>query len=54
LHVLSQAGIPLCVYQPDETHANRTASVLDDIRDTEHTTSGSDEEEAVWVTIVYF
>jgi len=34
------------VAQPDEIHANRTASVLSGMTDTEHsTTSGSNEEE---------
>jgi len=34
------------VAQPDEKHANRTASVLEDMTDTEHSaTSGLNEEE---------
>jgi len=37
-----QVVYPLC----DEGHANRTASVLSGMTDTEHTTSGSNEKEA--------
>jgi len=39
------SSLPVVVAQPDERHANRTASVLE-LYDKEHsTTSGSNEEE---------
>jgi len=49
LNVISHFGssnLPLVVAQPGERHANGIASVLEwCMTDTEHTTSGSNEEE---------
>jgi len=42
---LEPSRLPIVVTQPDERHANRTASVWSGMTDTEHTTSGSNEEE---------
>jgi len=44
---LGPSSLPVVVAQPDERPANGTASVLDwhDMTDTEHATSGSNEEE---------
>jgi len=43
--ILGPSSLPVLVAQSDERHANRTASVLECMTDTEHTTSGSNEEE---------
>jgi len=44
---LGPSNLPVVVAQPDERHANRTASVLEWYDRTEHTTSGSNEKEEV-------
>jgi len=44
LPTLGSSSLSVVVAQPDERHANRTASVLSGLTDTEHcTTSGSNE-----------
>jgi len=42
---LESSSVPIVVVQPDERHANRTTLCWNDMTDTEHTTSGSSEEE---------
>jgi len=45
--ILGPSSLPVVVAQPDEKHGNRTASVLEEYDDTDHsTTTSSNEEEA--------
>jgi len=39
--------------QPEERHANRTASMWSGMTDTEHTASGSNEEEQIFTCIYH-
>jgi len=41
--MLRLSSLPVMVVQSDERHANRTASVLEGMTVTEHTTSGSNK-----------
>jgi len=45
--ILGSSCLPVVVAQPDIRLANRTASVLEHVTDTEHTTSGSNKEEQI-------
>jgi len=41
---LGPSSLPIVVTQPNERHANRTASVLECMIGTEHRTSGSNKD----------
>jgi len=51
--ILWPSNLPAVVAQPDERHANRTASVQSGMTDTEHTTFGSNEEEAFDLIMIF-
>jgi len=42
--ILRPSSLPVVMAQPDERHANRTVPGWSGMADTEHTTSGSNEE----------